>query len=95
MTVINVGEVLYITERIGGAMAARAAIDLLDSLAIRVVDADRHLTFDAAHVKANHALSYADAFAVALARRLNAVLLTGDPEFRSVESLVRVEWLSA
>jgi ribonuclease VapC len=93
MTVINVGEVLYITERIGGAIAARAAIDLLDSLAIRVVDAGRDLTFDAAHVKANHALSYADAFAVALARRLDAVLITGDPEFRSVESLVRVEWL--
>ncbi len=93
MTVINVGEVLYITERIGGAMAARVAIDLLDSLAIRVVDADRHLTFDAAHVKANHPLSYADAFAVALAHRLNAVLVTGDLEFRAVESLVRVEWL--
>jgi len=91
----NVGEVLYITERVGGPIAARAAIGLLDSLAIRVVDADPDLTFDAAHVKANHALSYADAFAVTLARRLNAVLLTGDPEFRSIESLVRVEWLSA
>ena len=44
-------------------------------------------------IKAGHALSYADAFAAALARSLNAVLITGDPEFRSVESLVRVEWL--
>ncbi len=95
MTVINIGEALYITERIGGTLAARAAIALLDSLAIRVVDADRDLTFAAAHIKANHPLSYADAFAVALARRLDAGLITGDPEFRAVESLVRVEWLKA
>jgi ribonuclease VapC len=95
MTVINVGEVLYITERIGGAIAARAAIGLLDSLAIRVVDAGRELTFAAAHIKANHTLSYADAFAAALAHRLDAVLITGDPEFRSVESLIRVRWLES
>jgi ribonuclease VapC len=71
----------------------RAAIAPLDLLGIRVVDADRQLTFAAAHIKAGHALSYADAFAAALARSLNAVLITGDPEFRSVESLVRVQWL--
>ncbi len=93
MTVVNVGEVLYVIERRRGPNAARAAIALLDSLAIRVVDAGRELTFDAAHIKANHALSYADAFAVALAQRLQAALVTGDPEYRSVESLVRVEWL--
>ena len=95
MTVINVGEVLYVTERRRGPTGARAAIALLDLLGVRVVDADRRLTFAAAHIKANHALSYADAFAAALARRLDAVLITGDPEFRSVESLVRIEWLSS
>jgi ribonuclease VapC len=93
MTVINAGEVLHATERRRGPNAARAAIALLDLLGIRVVDADRELKFAAAHIKAGHALSYADAFAAALARNLNAVLITGDPEFRSVESLVRVEWL--
>ena len=35
----------------------------------------------AAHIKAGHALSYADAFAVAVAQELDAVMLTGDPEF--------------
>ena len=93
MTVINVGEVLYVTERRRGSNGARAAIALLDLLGVRVVDADRRLTFAAAHIKANHALSYADAFAAALAQSLNAVLITGDPEFRAVEALVRVEWL--
>ena len=93
MTVINVGEVLYVTERRRGPNGARAAVALLDRLGIRVVDAGRQLTFAAAHIKAALALSYADAFAAALARRLGAVLITGDPEFRAVESLIRVRWL--
>ncbi len=36
----------------------------------------------------------ADAFAAALARRHNATLMTGDPEFQKVEGLIRVEWLA-
>jgi len=44
-------------------------------------------------INANHALSYADAFAVAAAMREQAVMLTGDPEFESAEDLVEVEWL--
>lgn len=95
MTIVNVGEVLYVTERHRGPNAVRAVIALMDSLTIRVIDAGRELTFDAAHIKANHALSYADAFAAALARQLGATLITGDPEFRCIESLVRVKWLTA
>ena len=60
---------------------------------MRIVDADRSLTFAAAHVKANHTLAYADAFAVALAREMGGQLVTGDPEFRLVESLVSVRWI--
>jgi len=30
---------------------------------------------------------------VALAQQLDAVVVTGDPEFKSVEGIVRVEWL--
>src|SRR3989338_717226 len=38
-------------------------------------------------------ISYADAFAVATAIRMNAAIVTGDPEFRRVEQLVTVNWL--
>ena len=58
-----------------------------------VVEADRKLALAAAHVKAHHAISYADAFAVALAQSRQATLLTGDPEFRKVENLVAIDWL--
>jgi len=47
----------------------------------------------AAHVKAHHPISYADAFAVALAQEMDASVVTGDPEFECVEELIPVVWL--
>ena len=93
LTVINYGELIYITEREQGAFAARRAIAAVDQLPIVVIEADRRLTFAAAHIKAHHRLSFADAFAIALAQQTRATLLTGDPEFRAVEGLVTIEWL--
>ena len=52
------------------------------------------VTLEAAHIKASHPLSYADAFVVAVAINQKAIVLTGDPEFESVETLVNVEWLN-
>jgi ribonuclease VapC len=54
---------------------------------------DRLLVFEAAHVKARYPVSYADAFSVALARRNHGRVMTGDHEFKAVESEVRVHWL--
>lgn len=93
MCVINLGEVLYTVEREVGLEAAQRAAGIVDQLPVRIVDADRSLTFAASHVKANQTLAYADAFAVALAGRLRGVVVTGDPEFRQVESLVPVRWI--
>ena len=93
VSIINLGEVLYIIERRGGVPKAQAALALIRQLPIEILPADESAVFAAAHIKANHALSYADAFTVAAAIRQNAQLLTGDPEFKSVEHLVKVEWL--
>jgi predicted nucleic acid-binding protein len=38
-------------------------------------------------------MAYADAIAVAIAQREDAVIVTGDPEFAKVEHLVTVDWL--
>jgi predicted nucleic acid-binding protein len=48
---------------------------------------------EAAHIKAHRAVSYADAFVVALAQQHGAHVVTGDPEFKMVEDLVSVYWL--
>jgi len=93
LSVINLGEVSYIIEREQGASATRRALAAIDQLPITLIEADRRMALAAAHVKALHPISYADAFAVALAQQMQAVILTGDPEFGKIEDLVVVEWL--
>ncbi len=95
MCAINLGEALYVTEGERGLEAARKVVGAVAQLPIEVVDPDRALTFAAAHIKAQHPLAYADAFAVALASRTGGSVVTGDPEFQNVEKLVRVRWLSS
>lgn len=94
MSIVNLGEVVYITEREQSLDAAHIVLGAVDQLPIRIVDADRTATLDAAHIKANYSVSYADAFAIALAQHNGAAVVTGDPEFKKVESMVRVHWLS-
>jgi predicted nucleic acid-binding protein len=93
MCLVNLGEVLYITERSRGLPLAQSVLALVESLPLELLDASRDLVLDAAHVKAHYAISYADAFAVAAAVREQAVVITGNPEFAAVEQLVSVEWL--
>ena len=93
MSSVNLGEVLYITERSRGLPAAQSVQALVESLPLELLEASRDLILDAAHIKAHHALSYADSLAVASAIHENAIILTGDPEFKTVEDLVKIEWL--
>ena len=92
LALVNYGEVLYISERLGGPAAVRDVIRMVDALPIEVVAPDRELTFTAAHLKAQYAISLADAFAAALAAVLGLPLVTGDPDFRQVGE-IRIEWL--
>jgi predicted nucleic acid-binding protein len=95
LSLINLGEVLYITEREKGLYLAQRALAAIDQLPLQVVPTSRATVMAAAHVKARYPISYADAFAVVTAQDHHGVLVTGDPEFRSVagDNLVAVEWL--
>jgi len=93
MSVINLGEILYITERRKGAREAQEVLASIRQLPINILPADEQTVLDAAHIKANHAISYADSFVVVAAMSEGAVILTGDPEIESVESFVTVEWV--
>lgn len=95
LSIVNFGEAVYITEREQGLQAAQRVIAIVDQLPLRVVEADRARTFAAAHVKARRALSYADAFAVALALEVQGKVVTGDPEFKKAEDLVSVHWIGS
>jgi len=93
MTVINLGEVYYITSRVYGQERAEEVLAMLKHLPIKLVVVDEKLALEASRVKAKHPLSYADAFAVALAQRHGIPVVTGDPEFSCIENLVSVKWL--
>jgi predicted nucleic acid-binding protein len=91
---INWGEFLYIVKRRVGPAKTTDALHLLEQLPIELYPIDQPLVRAAAEIKSEHALSYADAFCVATAQRLDAAVLTNDPEFESVESLVKIRWLT-
>jgi len=95
LSLINLGEILYILERKQGLVAAQRALAVLDQLPITTVPVSRAAVLAAAHVKANHAISYADAFAVAAAQVHGATLVTGDPEFGALANagLIELLWL--
>jgi ribonuclease VapC len=70
------------------------ALRLLEQLPVELFPVDQSLVRAAAEIKSEHALSYADAFCVATAQRVDATVLTGDPEFKSVERLIKIRWLT-
>jgi len=93
LPIINLGEVLYITEREVGLVQAQAALAAIEQLPIEILPATREAVLAAAHIKANYPVAYADAFAIVAAQELSGTVLTGDPEFEAVVELIAVEWL--
>ncbi len=91
---INWGEFFYIIKRRVGAAKGIETLRLLEQLPIELFPVDQPLVRAAAEIKSDHALSYADAFCVATAQRLNATVLTNDHEFRSVRGLIKIRWLT-
>ena len=95
--VIHLGEVYYITLREQGRSLADLSYSRIKALPIKLIDRiDEELLLAAAGLKARHPISYADSFAAALAMINNCPLLTGDPEFRSLEKqgIISIEWLT-
>jgi ribonuclease VapC len=95
MNELNVAETYYILYRKRGHERAEYFMEtVLAGLPISMIPNDFNAVISAAKIKAGHALSFADCFAVATAQRENAVILTGDPEFKNVEKLVEIDWLT-
>ncbi len=93
MTVINMGEVVYITERERGVKAAQLVLSRIKQLPIKLVNIGEELALKAAGIKAKHAIAYADCFAAGLAVMSDAALVTGDPEFRKLEKIININWI--
>lgn len=87
---IQIGENLY---REQGRETAEKVISHLSQYPIELVDVDRDLAKDAALLKGKYKIAYAACFAAALAKRMNAIVLTGDPEFKILQNEIEVLWL--
>ena len=94
MSWVNLGEVGYMVERRWGRERFFHVLGTLEMTALELVPVERGLALAAAHIKASHPVAYADAFAAALAMETSATLLTGDPEFRLLEDVLPITWLS-
>lgn len=93
MSVINVGEVWYTFAREISEEEANISVKTLRDLRIQFEDAKWELTQEAARFKSQHKMSYADAFAAALAKTKKADLITGDNEFKPLDGDIKISWV--
>lgn len=97
MSLINVGEVFHILAKNVGINEAEEFLRDFKSMPIRSIPVPKALVMSAARMKAAYPISYADAFAAETARRADAPLVTGDPDFKRFigGTVVQVEWIGA
>jgi len=96
ISAINLGEVFYIIHR---SFGEQAAIDveakILDTPKVKVMEATWARVRAAAKIKAGGVISFTGCFGAALADEMDATLVTGDAEFRRLESdsRIKIAWL--
>ena len=93
MSDVNYAEMKYSILKKDGGEAWTAAANVLQGLPIEFHGTNRVLADMAADFKARFKISLADAFAAALAKEKKAELVTGDPEFKSLEKEIKINWL--
>jgi predicted nucleic acid-binding protein len=93
MSVVNLGEVWYTVAREISEEEANASVKMLSDLRIQVENVDWEITQEAARFKSQHKMSYADAFAAALAKVTKAELVTGDQEFKPLDGEIKISWM--
>ncbi len=92
MSAINVGEVYYVLRKLRSESLAERWRAASGALPITIEVPALEDLWSAATLKGQFPISFADAFAAALAHKHNCPLVTGDPEFRSVTGL-NLDWI--
>jgi len=82
------------TLREQGVAEAEKVLLQLDEFPIQIVEVDKDLAYEAAKLKGEGRIAYADCFAAALSMRLNASLVTGDPDFKKLQRRVSIRWIN-
>lgn len=90
---INLGEIIYSTKREFGDQKKLEALANIERLNFTILPVPNSLIFQAAEYKAQYSISYADCFVLTSALEHKAAIVTGDPEFKKVEHLVKIVWV--
>jgi predicted nucleic acid-binding protein len=93
MSIVNWGEVYYSIWRVNGLQAAKQVAAEIGQFPIEVINADIALTKIAAAFHVEFRLPYADCFAAALGKTMQADVVTCDQDFALINSQVHVEFV--
>lgn len=92
MSAINVGEVYYFLRKTVSATLAELWRESSRTLPVTLEVPSGEEIWNAALLKGQYPIAYADAFAAALAQKHRCPLTTGDVEFRAVADL-ELDWI--
>lgn len=90
---INLGEIIYSTKREFGDQKKLEVLANIERLNFTILPVPNSLICQAAEYKAQYSISYADCFVLASALEHKVAVVTGDPEFKKVEHLVKIVWV--
>src|SRR3989304_7233371 len=94
MSIVNFGEVFYRTGKLYGIAEATRTERRIRALPINIIaPVEETLVMRAAYIKAQFPISYADAFAAALAEQEKAILVHGAPDFKRLDKTIKIQWL--
>jgi ribonuclease VapC len=89
ISTVNWGEALYSLAKSAGLGTATSDLKAM-SVFVESVVVDEALAEAAAAIKLHYRLGYADCFAAALAVRMNATLVTSDPDFTKLGKKLKI-----
>jgi predicted nucleic acid-binding protein len=94
MSVLNLGEVYYLTWQRAGEEKARHSVASLSRLPIQIVPVDLLQSLKAGELKVLHKIPYVDCIAAALALQQQATLVTSDRDFEKLGRHFPILWIA-
>ena len=94
VSVVNWGEVFYISWQRHGEESAKQTLTDLLGLPIRIIPVDLPQVLKAGELKAVHKIPYVDCFAAALATLQQATLVTSDRDFEKLGRHFPILWIA-
>lgn len=93
MSSINFGEYLYAIHSKVSEKEYKNNIKRFEALEINLINPDVEQVHQAVEFKNRGGIAYCDCFVLALAKKHEAVIVTGDQEFKKFEKEFRIDWL--